>query len=628
MGAGSSTASRDSITRQVIPTQTLVNRIFNWMMNEIEIQDLLKLSNPNECKKYIFFTKRALDKVFDQIEVQPKVGPKNTLYFESIKNLAEFGDQTVARNPKLRELKELRDTNCLYLAYYIVRIFQVFGALSLSVIDAVPETVTYQQDIQAGLPPGIRRPGLFVKRGGGKHVGPADEDKLGGFYTYFKKYFFKGDPVTGSTERAEDIDFYVIITPEQSKQKFPEGKSDTLYYYPESAEDPSGVNNSSSSSNLTYQIRTGSYVSATASVSGDASSLTLTIDNISYVSSGSTIPFEGKTFALPFTNEGRLGLVVKFSNQNIQLPFVLKEILGQMTSKKAIDKTYEEILSKRFGEKREGVREGRESDSYRGSTSGSDRSYDEGGTPVGLAWTKIKDFLKLRPKTYCIARALQLLNPALQTTIRQDIGIKSDVCITDSPFAKEGSVPNYGQKITASIGIRALNTLFYDTLEKSAPAISIVTREKYKEFLKVMDDLYSPELKERRVDIKSLDDIVSKKFPMCSDAEKKVKRDLLIKSQGDLNQIRKAVANLINYQMNHTAKVMNILKQMFVIDSQGQIKGLNPSIERGGMAAVNKMAEQARELLINYYRNCEGIYRLGALELFKTESFKKYSTTI
>ena len=142
MGAGSSTASRDSITRQVIPTQTLVNRIFNWMMNEIEIQDLLKLSNPNECKKYIFFTKRALDKIFDQIEVQPKIGPKNTLYFESIKNLAEFGDQTVAKNPKLRELKELRDSNCLYLAYYIVRIFQVFGALSLSVIDAVPETVT------------------------------------------------------------------------------------------------------------------------------------------------------------------------------------------------------------------------------------------------------------------------------------------------------------------------------------------------------------------------------------------------------------------------------------------------------------------------------------------------------
>ena len=73
---------------------------------------------------------------------------------------------------------------------------------------------------------------------------------------------------------------------------------------------------------------------------------------------------------------------------------------------------------------------------------------------------------------------------------------------------------------------------------------------------------------------------------------------------------------------------MNILKQMFVIDSQGQIKGLNPSIERGGMIAVNKMAEQAREILINYYRNCEGIYRLGALELFKTESFKKHSTTI
>ena len=55
---------------------------------------------------------------------------------------------------------------------------------------------------------------------------------------------------------------------------------------------------------------------------------------------------------------------------------------------------------------------------------------------------------------------------------------------------------------------------------------------------------------------------------------------------------------------------MNILRKLFVISDTKPIL-LQPAIEAGGLDAVEQVAKEARELLIEYYTDCELEYRRG-----------------
>ena len=64
MGAGQSIPagmpSREAFKSKTLPTQTVVNSVFLWMLGRTDIQDLLKLADQRRCKDYVFFTQRAL----------------------------------------------------------------------------------------------------------------------------------------------------------------------------------------------------------------------------------------------------------------------------------------------------------------------------------------------------------------------------------------------------------------------------------------------------------------------------------------------------------------------------------------------------------------------------------------
>jgi hypothetical protein len=62
---------------------------------------------------------------------------------------------------------------------------------------------------------------------------------------------------------------------------------------------------------------------------------------------------------------------------------------------------------------------------------------------------------------------------------------------------------------------------------------------------------------------------------------------------------------------------MQFLPKLFVLDKAGQIKGIQPSVMKGGIPRVNQLADEARNMLSEYYKFCEGTYRLGALEILK-----------
>jgi hypothetical protein len=62
---------------------------------------------------------------------------------------------------------------------------------------------------------------------------------------------------------------------------------------------------------------------------------------------------------------------------------------------------------------------------------------------------------------------------------------------------------------------------------------------------------------------------------------------------------------------------MQFLPKIFIFDKEGIIKGLQPALMKEGIPRVNILANQARNMLSEYYKFCEGTYRLGALEVLR-----------
>jgi hypothetical protein len=65
---------------------------------------------------------------------------------------------------------------------------------------------------------------------------------------------------------------------------------------------------------------------------------------------------------------------------------------------------------------------------------------------------------------------------------------------------------------------------------------------------------------------------------------------------------------LLKRQTEHTAAVTLLIEKLFYITDAGAIY-FNPTIQKGGLDEVNRIAALARDLLIDYYKDCEKGYR-------------------
>lgn len=617
MGVGPSKTTlpkRDTFLNKTVNTQAIVNKIFIWMMNEVDIQDLLKLANPASCKEYVFVTKRALDSFFDTIQIEPTKGDtKDTLYFKPIKNATFSDDTALKRNPQLQLAKEERDFHCTRLAFFIVRIFQVFGALALSVIDALPDTQMTSKDLALASGQIPARFPLFAKTGqrGGAAVGEDDKDNLGYFYDDFKEYF-KKPRVTGDNP----VDFYIITRGFSGNPV--QGKDKTIYFYP---------TDEMTQPNIEYVISQKTSVYGLIGIKRNTDrSYTLSFSNLRY---GTTDVAGGQTFELnlPFSTLG-----YKFNN--MVLPDIISTFFESLKYTENWNRSIAEILMEKQSTVKPSVIGPAYQQSYGQPTYGQptygSTTYgqpirgeprEESGTPTGLAWASIRDAIRQRPKAYCVARALQLLNPALIDSVRKDTLVISDVCLQDSPFVKDRSVPEVNRQITSVVGISALNNLFYDTLDKNVPIIGPSTRVKYSDFLRTMDLLFNPS-PSPTPNLTSLTQVVNKAVQECETLDRSRSKSIAIQYPKSKQAILPKVAMLLNRQLEHTSNVMKLLQQIFIIEKSGEIRGLQKSIQRGGLQSINTIAQNARNLLISYYQDCESMYRLGTLELFKTDEFK------
>jgi hypothetical protein len=106
----------------------------------------------------------------------------------------------------------------------------------------------------------------------------------------------------------------------------------------------------------------------------------------------------------------------------------------------------------------------------------------------------------------------------------------------------------------------SLYLLFFDSLDATTPKISAQTRPVYEEFVKTMRAVYQEESKRSNVNVnmKKIKNTVNP--TLC-----KSSGPLYISDKAAVDALRKSAGEPSAKQLQHTAKVMTILKKLFII---------------------------------------------------------------
>jgi len=110
-----------------IQNKELLDNILRQMFSKADFVDLYSLADPTKCQNYVIVGAAALEDVFFKLKIYPEKKDDGTLYFQKISSL---------QGKLPADLKSIQEKHCRELAFFFVRVFQIFGALFLSIYDS------------------------------------------------------------------------------------------------------------------------------------------------------------------------------------------------------------------------------------------------------------------------------------------------------------------------------------------------------------------------------------------------------------------------------------------------------------------------------------------------------------
>ena len=119
-------------------TIELMNQILHFILNNADIRDLINLSTDEGCSKWIIVAESKLSHIFEKLRIQPDAGKDGTLYIKRLSNYKKTQKEEDIGGKKHQEF-------CNVLAFFFIRLFQVVGALALSVMDSELPSKDYQE---------------------------------------------------------------------------------------------------------------------------------------------------------------------------------------------------------------------------------------------------------------------------------------------------------------------------------------------------------------------------------------------------------------------------------------------------------------------------------------------------
>lgn len=700
-------------------TKSILEFILRELFRRADLVDLYSLADPARCKAYIVASGDALNKVFATQMITPKSGKGGIIYFQRV--------QAIQGNP---EIKRDHDENCKKLAFYFIRIFQIYGALALSVLDTeIPQTdlVPLPKQLksargQVGIAPpavqGFQQPkrstGFFGSLFSGGALSERDRSRVS-FYIRDGPFKILNKYLTAPRENDSNapltfdrmpnlyinqLDLYTYTTPDtpSTRQLIPELNELNVNYTDDSYDRDitySGkLKIQSVDEGRQFKINLSDFRKDDAPIVKENMSVTFvysssrqtyfeqnTRQELALFLKSSLLPEVKLTKPIQFLNKYRYIQDISLANQKVRgtelyivtprnqldsdkikvyyrrssrivkgeasiffeisiskagdtdytftLDFssasmdgsnpTLKTLIenddkirGRKTEtfvatrdeepiSKVKQETFPKYIERIFKElytRLEKYAEEYKSTGVQYTRDGIVKPYDSSTMPDQLKIKSLWDALARKPpvKAHCVARALQLLSVA---GIRSDSSlgpIYTDACKSKFLLEVDHSLPTTGSSITSSYGIAALNNLFFDAIGL-APMIS--DNPTYKAKIIAMRKAFEG----TETEATSMTDIKSEK---CSGKER-INLDVTRASQ-----LRKVVNNLLARQKRHVSAVVVLLGKLF---DMPQIKKgvfyMNPRVISGGMDEVNKIGEEARNLLLTYYEGCETDFKSG-----------------
>jgi hypothetical protein len=256
--------------------------------------------------------------------------------------------------------------------------------------------------------------------------------------------------------------------------------------------------------------------------------------------------------------------------------------------------------------------------------------YDSEQIPPELKVKKLWQAMAKDPpvKSHCIARAVQLLSlDAIKGNLKD---ARSSICRFSFKYQVDGSLPTPGKPVIEESGIYALSLLFFEGLNKNSP--KIIDEVAYKNYLRYLKYLFEhypsiDKIKDERVEPgkvpgpdaipRRLDEIREKSLKMCESHP----NEILSLPPNLAGNLRSVTSNLFSQQRAHFQKALTIIFSIFDRNSVEREKKLkfNPRIIAGGMPEIDRISNETRILLLEYYKGCELTYRDGLLMIYNYE---------
>ena len=654
----------------------LMNRILDFILRNADVTDMMSLATDEGCKKWIIVAESNLTKLFNRIRIQPELNKDGILYLSQISAIE-----------KESKKQGLNKQYCEILSFFFIRLFQVVGALSLSVLDTnlpLQDYLTDKKELsyqKKGVPffkPVEEKKSFFNRVFGSTTTGGAltGQDEISGKYKFLNNYLTLIDTnqyqlntfSKASRDKDNPISIYVSRN-DNGTYKFDFGDTSINITFNLELEDNLKyiyinnikVNNSSTSTKFTggfsFKRDTGQVLITSKEENLEtkdfAKYIIDIVDRIRDIPKSQVVAIlkalkyldkqqaeflvlKDTNIFLPksnlddddpwflFTKDTKGDKKIRFQfkvnlreendsyilkiveikmidkniyidtslefnevtfNKDKQDPFSRVEPLY---NKQTIPKYLNNQMMKLFEQAEEsveyGIKKGKE------------------GYVRPLTDFKVKDkILKYtelwqrlssdKPvKSFCVARALQLLNLGGLDRVTPK-SIKPMVFNTKFPLIVDKSLPSPGSPVISTPSLKSLQSLYEitpDNILKYSSGDLETRQTKLDKLLKAFNSEGKPFEEIFEID--------------GSLTETEYKSPQLI------SQLRNIAIKLFQTQFEHSKKVENLLKKIFTIDNS---ISLNSSILDKGIRGIEEVAFEARNLLTDYYSDCQTNYMVG-----------------
>lgn len=625
---GPPSITREQLLRSTSSNREFINNLFKIMMEKLTPEDVLKLGRSQSCTNFVFMMADSIGQLFDDLRIRPsRKGDSGIILFEKVDTLKK----------KTAEHREL----CLFVAYFFIRIFQIFGAVAMTILDdpGAGQVLGATRFGVGGPRPSVPVPGGLLGAFGPrvpKRI-PGERGAWLGIGGAEQKHFLSGkareflpirelfdEPVVETTSRGNLRNVFTFL------------EASRIHLIPDRME-------GSKSQNLRIDIDSTGHLYANLKLTGvlapgGQKKLKVTVNFFRLQDSSKDAA------TLMAINRALQPYTANYEVQSLDNGSTWYAGSSTFTDKlnSVIEKVFQVITqleidpTKRLTNLKLLTKAEREAAGLLGPTAPAGvvgPAYSRPGA-LDVAVSKplqneyiinvLKQLAGNKTVSFCVARALQLLdaNTLYQPRTPQAL---SGVC--KGTFEAVGSsAPQAKASLDKVPGLKAVDQLFYTqpTLDtRNEFVVKVGDLEQYAAFLKDMADTFGRGVTPAVTGI----DKILVKDPNCPATA--VNKYLQIQDPKAIQKVLGIIGQMFGRQKAHTEAAIKFLTtRLFKIQVKkdprtgisGRMIDINPAILQKGVEELNVISREARNLLINYYKGCEDLYQLGAKEILTAKS--------